>query len=98
MNQRKETVEEYLRRGKVINKIPQVLDTIGSWRNQYGFEGAEQIEKDTFKQLGVRVVSLRSLQADERFDSDDDDRKYWNQLNKRCDKLLKKIRKDKEKT
>ena len=98
MNQRKETVEEYLRRGKTITKIPHVLNTIGSWRNQYGFEGAEQIEKDTFKQLGVRVVSLRSLQADERFDSDDDDRKYWNELNKRCDKLLKKIRKDKEKT
>lgn len=95
MNQRKETVEEYLRRGKVITKIPHVLNTIGSWRNT-GI--ADQPEKDSFKKLGVRAVSLRSLQADERFDSDDDDMKYWNKLNKRCDQLLKKIRKDEEKT
>ena len=92
---RKETVEEYLRRGKAITKIPHVLDTIGSWRNS-GM--SEQPEKDSFKKLGVRVVSLRSLQADERFDSDDDDMKYWNKLNKRCDQLLEKIRKDEEKT
>ena len=92
---RKETVEEYLRRGKAITKIPHVLDTIGSWRNS-GM--SEQPEKDSFKKLGVRVVSLKSLQADERFDSDDDDTKYWNKLNKRCDQLLKKIRKDEEKT
>ena len=95
MNQRKETVEEYLRRGKTITKIPHVLNTIGSWRNS-GM--AEQPEKDTFKKLAARAVSIRSLQPDERFDSDDDDRKYWNQLNKRCDKLLKKIRKNEEKT
>ena len=35
---RKETVEEYLRRGKTITKIPQVLDTIGSIWNQQGYE------------------------------------------------------------
>ena len=95
MNQRKETVEEYLRRGKAITKIPHVLNTIGSWRNS-GM--ADQPEKDSFKKLGVRAVSLRSLQPNKRFDTDDDDTKYWKQLDKRCDQLIKKIRKNEEKT
>ena len=95
MNQRNETVEEYLRRGKAITKIPHVLNTIDSWRNT-GM--ADKPEKESYRQVGVRVVSLKSLQADERFDSEDDDMKYWNKLNKRCDKLLKKIKKNEEKT
>ena len=95
MNQRNETVEEYLRRGKAITKIPHVLNTIDSWRNT-GM--ADKPEKESFKQLGVRQVSMKSLQPDVRFDTDDDDRKYWKQLDKRCDQLIKKIRKDKEKT
>ena len=95
MNQRKETVEEYLRRGKVITKIPHVLNTIDSWKNT-GM--VDKPEKESFKQLGVRQVSIRSLQADKRFDSDDDDMKYWKQLDKRCDQLIKKIRKNEEKT
>ena len=35
---RQETVEEYLRRGKTITKIPQVLDTVGSIWNQLGYK------------------------------------------------------------
>jgi len=81
---RKETVDEYLRRGKTITKIPQVLDTIGSIWNQQGYK-AEQPEE-------IRVVSWKSIQPDERFDSEDDDRKYWKKLDKRCDKLLKKMK------
>ena len=95
MNQRKETVEEYLRRGKTITKIPHVLNTIGSWRNS-GM--ADQPEKDSFKKLGVRAVSIRSLQPDKRFDTDDDDTKYWKQLDKRCDQLIKKMKIKAEKT
>ena len=95
MNQRKETVEEYLRRGKTITKIPHVLNTIGSWRNS-GM--ADQPEKESFKKLGVRAVSLRSLQPDKRFDTDDDDTKYWKQLDKRCDQLIKKMKIKSEKT
>ena len=87
---RQETVEEYLRRGKTITKIPQVLDTIGSIWNQQGYK-AEKPEE-------IRVMSWKSIQPDIRFDTDDDDRKYWNQLNKRCDKLLKKINKKQKKT
>ncbi len=84
MQQRQETVESYLRRGKTITKIPQVLDTVGSIWNQQGYK-AEQSDE-------VRVVSWKSIQPDERFDSEDDDRKYWNKLDKRCDKLLKKMK------
>ena len=87
---RKESVEEFLRRGKTITKIPQVLDTIGSIWNQQGYK-AEKPEE-------IRTVLWKSIQPDERFDTDDDDRKYWNQLNKRCDKLLKKIKKKSKKT
>ena len=86
MQQRQETVESYLRRGKTITKIPQVLDTVGSIWNQQGYEDKQSDE--------IRVVSWKSIQPDERFDTEDDDRKYWNKLNKRCDKLLKKIKKD----
>ena len=84
MQQRQETVESYLRRGKTITKIPHVLDTVGSIWNQQGYK-AEQSDE-------VRVVSWKSIQPDERFDSEDDDRKYWNKLDKRCDQLLKKMK------
>ena len=87
---RKETVDEYLRRGKTITKIPQVLDTIGSIWNQQGYK--------TEKPEEIRVMSWKSMQPDIRFDTDDDDRKYWNQLNRSCDKLLKKIKKKSKKT
>ena len=87
---RQETVEEYLRRGKTITKIPQVLDTIGSIWNQQGYK--------TEKPEEIRVMSWKTMQPDKRFDTDDDDRKYWNQLNKSCDKLLKKIKKKSKKT
>ena len=87
---RKESVEEFLRRGKTITKIPQVLDTIGTIWNQQGYK-EEQPEE-------IRVMSWKSMQPDIRFDTDDDDRKYWNQLNKRCDKLIKKIKKEQKKT
>ena len=87
---RKETVESYLRRGGTVTKIPQVLDTVGSIWNQQGYK-AEQPEE-------IRVVSWKSIQPDERFDTEDDDRKYWKKLDKRCDQLLKKIKKEQKKT
>ena len=87
---RKESVEEFLRRGKTITKIPHVLNTIGTIWNQQGCK-EEQPEE-------IRVMSWKSMQPDIRFDTDDDDRKYWNKLNKRCDKLLKKIKKEQKKT
>ena len=94
MNMRIETVDEFLKRGGTIEKIPEVLDTVGSW---WGFQ--ERYQAESLKEGTVRQqVPWKSIQPDERFDTEDDDRKYWNQLNKRCDKLLKKIKKDQKKT
>ena len=87
MNQRKETVESYLQRGGTITKIPQVLDTVGAWWNLQGLHQFETLKDDT-----QQVVSWESIQPDKRFDTDDDDRKYWKQLDKRCDQLLKKMK------
>ena len=92
MNIRKETVEEYLQRGGTVTKVPQVLDTVGSWWG-YNLHKFETLNDDTQK-----VVSWKSVLPDERFDTEDDDRKYWKQLDKRCDKLLKKIKKEQKKT
>ena len=89
---RLETVDEFLQRGGTVTKIPEVLDTVGSW---WGFQEryqAESLSEDS------KQVSWKSIQPDERFDTEDDDRKYWKQLDKRCDLLLKKIKKDQKKT
>ena len=86
MELRKETVEEYLQRGGTVTKVPQVLDTVGSWWG-YNLHQFESLQEDTQK-----VVSWKSLQPDERFDSEDDDKKYWKKLDRRCDQLLKKMK------
>ena len=85
MELRKETVEEYLKRGGTVTKIPEVLDTIGSVWSQQGYK--------TEKSEVPRVLSWKSpeMRPDERFDSEDDDRKYWKKLDRRCDQLLKKM-------
>ena len=93
MNQRKETVESYLQRGGTITKVPQVLDTVGSW---WGFQ--ERYQTESLNEDTLQQVSWESIQPDKRFDTDDDDRKYWKQLDKRCDLLLKKIKKEQKKT
>ena len=92
MNQRKETVESYLQRGGTITKIPQVLDTVGSW---WGFQ--ERYQAESLREE-AQQVSWKSIQPDERFDTEDDDRKYWKKLDKRCDQLLKKMKKTSKKT
>ena len=86
MNQRKETVEEYLQRGGTVTQSTQVLDTVGSWWG-YNLHKFETLNDDTQK-----VVSWKSVQPDERFDTEDDDKKYWKKLDRRCDQLLKKMK------
>ena len=86
MEQRKETVEEYLQRGGTVTKVPQVLDTVGSWWG-YNLHKFETLNDDTQK-----VVSWKSVLPDERFDTEDDDKKYWKKLDRRCDQLLKKMK------
>ena len=86
MNTRKETVDEYLQRGGTVTKVPQVLDTVGSWWG-YNLHRFESLQEDT-----PQVVSWKSVQPDDRFDTEDDDRRYWKRLDKRCDQLLKKLK------
>ena len=86
MNTRKETVDEYLQRGGTVTKVPQVLDTVGSWW-RYNLHQFESLQEDT-----QQVVSWKSVQPDDRFDTEDDDRRYWKRLDKRCDQLLKKLK------
>ena len=82
MHMRQETVDEFLKRGGTIEKIPEVLDTVGSW---WGFQ--ERYQAESLKEGTVRQqVPWKSIQPDERFDTEDDDRKYW----KRLPKQLKK--------
>ena len=86
--QERETVEHYLKRGGTIKRIPQVLDTVGSW---WGFHN----RSDTSQQEDSKqAVPWKSIQPDIRMDSEDDDKKYWTQLNTRCDKLIKKMKKE----
>jgi hypothetical protein len=87
MNMRKETVDEYLKRGGTVTQHSEVLDTVGSW---WGYQARYQAE--SIKDGTQQVVSWKSVQPDERFDTEDDDRKYWNELNMRCDKLLMKLK------
>ena len=86
MNQRKETVEEYLQRGGTVTQSTQVLDTVGSWWG-YNLHQNESLKEDT-----QQVVSWKSVLPDERFDTEDDDKKYWKKLDRRCDQLLKKMK------
>jgi len=86
MELRKETVEEYLQRGGTVTQSTQVLDTVGSWWG-YNLHKFETLNDDTQK-----VVSWKSVLPDERFDTEDDDRKYWKKLDRRCDQLLKKMK------
>ena len=87
MHMRTETVDEFLQRGGTVTKIPEVLDTVGSW---WGYQ--ERYQAESIKDGTQQVVSWKSVQPDERFDTEDDDRKYWNKLDKRCDQLLKKLK------
>ena len=89
MNMRTETVDEFLKRGGTVTKIPEVLDTVGSW---WGYARPDY-QAESVKDGTQQVVSWKSVQPDERFDTEDDDRKYWNKLDKRCDHLLKKLKK-----
>ena len=84
---RKETVEEYLQRGGTVTQSTQVLDTVGSW---WGYQ--ERYQAESIKDGTQQVVSWKSVQPDERFDTEDDDRKYWKKLDRRCDQLLKKMK------
>ena len=96
--QHRETVEEYLKRGGKIERIPQVLNTItsiwsiaGERSTSRGAAPYVDLENNELK-----TVSWKSVQSDERFDEYGDsasqDEAYWKKLNKRLDRIIKKMK------
>ena len=96
--QQRETVEQYLKRGGTIKRNPQVLDTItsiwtiaGERSNSRGATPYVSPEATELKQ-----VSWKSVQSDDMFDEYGDaasqDEAYWKKLNKRLDKVIKKLK------
>ena len=86
--QQRETVEEYLKRGGKIERIPQVLNTITSIWSIAGERStargaAPYVDTDNNE---LKVVSWKSIQRDEMFDEDGDaDKAYWVKLNRKLD-------------
>ena len=105
MEQRKETVQEFLNRGGTIERNPKLLNTITSFWSVGGehstARGAAPYVDPENNEL--KVVSWKSIQRDEMFDEDGDaslykdgdvDKTYWVTLNKKLDKALKVLEKD----
>ena len=94
--QQRETVEEYLKRGGKIERIPQVLNTITSIWSLAGGR-TPRVGKDLDPETSdMKVVSWKSIQKDEKFDEDGEaeskDEAYWKKLNKRLDRIIKKMK------
>ena len=97
MEQRKETVQEFLDRGGKIERNPHVLNTITSFWSVGGehstARGAAPYVDPENNEL--KVVSWKSIQRDDMFDEDGEaDKAYWVKLNKKLDKALKVLEKD----
>ncbi len=82
MSQREETVEEYLNRGGKITTLPPSPNGISATASLYVSESPAEPEM-------VRTVSWRELY--DSVDPEHEDRSYWTKLNKRLDKVLKKM-------
>ena len=97
MEQRKETVQEFLNRGGTIERNPNVLNTVTSFWSVGGSHStargpAPYVDPENNE---LKVVSWKSIQRDEMFDEDGDaDKAYWVTLNKKLDKALKVLEKD----
>ena len=82
--QHRETVEEYLNRGGKVTKLSPspAPQTVGA-----GFFSEESPAESEM----IQVVSWRELYED--VDPEREDKSYWTQLNKKLDKVLKKLEK-----
>ena len=98
MEQRKETVQEFLNRGGTIERNPNVLNTITSFWSVGGSHStargaAPYVDPENNE---LKTVSWKSVQSDERFDEYNDaeskDEAYWKKLNKRLDRIIKKMK------
>jgi len=94
--QQRETVEEYLKRGGKIERNPLLLNTISSIWSLAGGR-TPRVGKDLDPETSdMKVVSWKSIQKDEKFDEDGEaeskDEAYWKKLNKRLDRIIKKMK------
>ena len=94
--QQRETVEEYLKRGGKIARNPLLLNTISSIWSLAGGR-TPRVGKDLDPETSdMKVVSWKSIQKDEKFDEDGEaeskDEAYWKKLNKRLDRIIKKMK------
>ena len=93
---RSETIEEFLKRGGKIERIPQVLNTITSIWSIAGQPSTRRGAALDPENTDLKAVSWKSIQSDERFDEYSDaeskDEAYWKKLNKRLDKVIKKLK------
>ena len=96
--QQRETVEQYLKRGGKIERIPQVLNTITSiWsiagQRSTSRGAAPYVDPENNE---LKTVSWKSIQSDEMFDEYGDkasqDEAYWKKLNKKLDRIIKKMK------
>jgi|TARA_B110000438_G_C15744292_1_gene619981 superfamily I DNA and/or RNA helicase len=94
--QQRETVEEYLKRGGKIERNPQVLNTITSIWSIAGEPSNKRGAALDPENSDLKAVSWKSVQSDERFDEYNDaeskDEAYWKKLNKKLDKVIKKLK------
>ena len=83
MSQREETVEEYLNRGGKITTLPPSPNWTAAGATLY-VSDSSPAEPEM-----VRTVSWREMY--ESADPELEDKTYWTKLNRRLDKLLKKM-------
>ena len=96
MKQQRETVEHFLKRGGKIERNPLLLNTISSIWSLAGGR-TPRVGKDLDPETSdMKVVSWKSIQKDEKFDEDGEaeskDEAYWKKLNKRLDRIIKKMK------
>ena len=85
--QQQETVEQYLKRGGTITKLPPSPNGIAAGAGLFGKETKSNNGTSTSDpQVGVQMVSWRDLY--EESDPEIDDPKYWKKLNKRLDEII----------
>jgi len=85
-HQREETVEEYLNRGGKITTLPPPPNGIPVGAGLYEPTAAAPSEPEM-----VRTVSWRELYEDA--DPEREDKSYWTKLDRKLDKMLKKLNK-----
>jgi|TARA_R110002096_G_scaffold241502_1_gene433513 hypothetical protein len=88
-SKKRETVEEYLKRGGRIERNPQLLNTVSTF---WSTMAEDDVPTDSRYDV-VKTVSWKSLEADPAFDTEEGEGVYFKELNKRMDKIIKRMKK-----